>query len=285
MIKAIVLDVDGVIIGDKVGINSPFPSPEVIAVLKKIWAGGVFISLCTAKPHYSIQTIIDDAGLSNLHITQSGAVIINPIHNSILETHVLDVTKAIPILHSLLEKHIYTELYSLNDYYVQKNQIAAITDIHTRILQKPPIVVDSIITQAKLQEIVKVMPIAKDVQEKESLAPFCKNIEGDFSISWNIHPIALPYQFCVITAPGISKKQGLAAIAENLHIPPADMLAVGDSTSDWLFMEPCGYAAAMGNASPELKQLVSKKGEDHSYIGPSVDHNGIIDIFKHFSLL
>jgi hydroxymethylpyrimidine pyrophosphatase-like HAD family hydrolase len=63
------------------------------------------------------------------------------------------------------------------------------------------------------------------------------------------------------------------------------VLGVGDTTGDWKFMQLCHYAAAMGNASNELKELVETKGEDNFFIAPHVDNNGILEVFKHFSLL
>ena len=70
MVKGIILDVDGVIVGEKIGFNSPWPHPEVIKKLKDIKSKGVFISLSTAKAHFAIDKIINDAGLDNLHITE-----------------------------------------------------------------------------------------------------------------------------------------------------------------------------------------------------------------------
>ena len=53
-IKGIILDVDGVIIGEKIDFNSPNPHIDVINKLRKIRKKGISISLCTAKPHFSI---------------------------------------------------------------------------------------------------------------------------------------------------------------------------------------------------------------------------------------
>ncbi len=85
MIKGIILDIDGVIVGEKIGFNSPNPHIEVIKKLKEIREQGIVIVLCTAKPHYSIQTIINEAKLNNLHITNGGGVIIDPIDNIFLK--------------------------------------------------------------------------------------------------------------------------------------------------------------------------------------------------------
>jgi hydroxymethylpyrimidine pyrophosphatase-like HAD family hydrolase len=89
----------------------------------------------------------------------------------------------------------------------------------------------------------------------------------------------LPLQFGIITAPDTTKKQGALDIAKILDVPIENFLAVGDSTSDWKFMKICGFVAAMGNASDELKELVITK-DNKGYIGESVDENGIIEILN-----
>src|SRR3989338_9450622 len=75
-IKGIILDIDGVIIGQKIGFNSPSPHPDVIRALREIRLKGIFISLCTAKPHFAVDDIINLAKLDNLHISDGGSVII-----------------------------------------------------------------------------------------------------------------------------------------------------------------------------------------------------------------
>src|SRR3989344_4285564 len=113
MIKAIILDVDGVIVGEKIGFNSPFPHPEVIKRLKSIRQKGIPISLCTAKPHYAIHKIIENAELNNLHITNGGGVIIDPIDNFIFKKHTINPLDAVKVIEKYLSNEIYTEFYSV----------------------------------------------------------------------------------------------------------------------------------------------------------------------------
>jgi hydroxymethylpyrimidine pyrophosphatase-like HAD family hydrolase len=91
-------------------------------------------------------------------------------------------------------------------------------------------------------------------------------------------------QFGIITASGISKKQGAIDISQSTKIGLDYTLGVGDSLSDWQFIELCGYQAAMGNANNDLKSLVQKTNPRRSFISPSVNRNGVIDIFRHFQL-
>lgn len=109
-----------------------------------------------------------------------------------------------------------------------------------------------------------------------------EELNTGLTLSWGIHPVANPLKFGIITASNISKKEGAIEISKNMNIPLDNILAVGDSTSDWQFIELCGYGAAMGNASNQLKDLVKTKGDGHFYIGRNVDENGIIGILDYF---
>ena len=284
MIKTIILDVDGVIVGEKIRFNSPYPNLAVIDRLKLIKQKGISISLCTAKPHWSIQKIINDAGLDNLHITNGGGVIIGPIDNIILKKHLIDKEQSKKVLKQYLDNGVYTEFYTVDKYFIQENQKSDLTKTHTHILQRDPNFVSSLVDESQRQDVVKIMPIAKNEEDKNRLIELFEPFKNDLTLSWGIHPIALPHLFGIITAKGISKKQASLEIANNIGVKPEEILGIGDSASDWQFIEACGYGGAVGNASEELKKLVLSKGKSQSFVGKSVDENGILDIFNYFSL-
>lgn len=284
MIKALIVDVDGVIVGEKPGFNFPEPHPEVIACMKDIEAKGIPISLCTAKPLFSIQKIINDAGLHNLHITNGGGVIIDPLDKVILKSHNIDKNIVRQILQICLGRNTYVEFNSPEEYFSQFSQKSKITEIHANILQHEPHVVDSLMEEVENHDIVKIMPIVKDEQDMKELDSLLSPFKGDATISWGVHPFAMPRRFGIITAKGVSKAQATLEISNYSGIKPDEMLGIGDGTADWQFIEHCGYAGIMGNASDELKQLAAVKG-NRSYIGKSVAENGILDIFTYFGLV
>jgi Cof subfamily protein (haloacid dehalogenase superfamily) len=284
-IKGMILDVDGVIVGEKIGFNSPSPNMEVISALKRIKSRGIFVSLCTAKPHFAIKDIIERAKLDNLHITDGGGVIIDPIDNVILKSNIINSDSALKVLNIYLKNKVYTEYYTVDDYFIEESQVCEITKKHAHVLQRKPQLVNSIIESSKYNKITKIMPIARDEEDKKRLIELFKPFENDLVLSWGVHPVALPLQFGIITAKGISKKNAWEEIMKNSKISFDDVLGVGDSTSDWQFIQMCKYGAAMGNASKELKELIESKGKEFFYIAPSVDENGIIDVFKHFNIL
>ncbi|MFC1627021.1 HAD hydrolase family protein [Patescibacteria group bacterium] len=284
MIKGIILDVDGVIIGEKIGFNSPYPHPEVLKALKFIRQKGIFISLCTAKPHFAIDKIIKDAQLDNYHISDGGGVIINPITNKIVKQHLIDSKIASIVIKTFIKQSVYIEYYTVNDYVIQKDQVSKITKDHQHVLQKPPQVVKSLSESALLAKVTKLMPIAKNEDDRKNLEKIFEPFNDKLTLSWGVHPVILPLQFGIITAPGISKKEGAKDISESTKVPFKNILGVGDSLSDWQFIEMCQYGAAMGNAKQELIDLVQSKGSN-GFIGPSVDKNGILKILQHFKLI
>lgn len=282
-IKGIILDVDGVIVGEKIGVNSPNPNSEVIHKLKELKSKGIPISLCTAKPHFSIGNIIKEAGLDNYHITDGGSVIINPINHTIVKQHILDKELAKQVLKLYIENNVYTEFYTVDNYYIQKDQENNITPQHRHILQGDAVKLSNIVEESVKYDITKIMPIALDENDKVRVEKMFEELNTGLTLSWGIHPVANPLKFGIITAPRISKQEGAIEISKNIEVPLENLLAVGDSTSDWQFIKMCGYGAAMQNASDKLKELVQTKGENHFKISQkSVDENGIIEILDYF---
>lgn len=282
MIKGIILDIDGVIVGEKIGYNSPWPHPDVIAKLKEIESSGVAISLCTAKPHYAVRKIIDDANLNSLHITDGGAVIIDPIDNKVLKAYAIDKALAKRVIKTYLNAGVYVEAYTLDGYVLDRSQESELTATHTHILQCEPRIVDSLVDILDQLDICKIMPVAKNEAGKSRVVSLFKEFEEDLTLSWGVHPIALPHQFGIITAHGISKRQAAQEIENHLNIHPTYFLGIGDSTSDWQFMQDCGYVATVENGTDELKKLVLSK--DKRFIGGHVDGTGVLDIFAHWEI-
>ncbi|HVA97024.1 MAG TPA: HAD hydrolase family protein [Candidatus Acidoferrales bacterium] len=283
MIKAIILDVDGVIIGEKIGYNSPHPHPDVVVALKKVREKGIAVCLCTAKPHYSIAEEINQPNLHNPHIADAGAVIIDPIDKIIVEKHVLDKGLVKEILHTLREADVYVEFYTVEDYFIQKDSVSETTIKHTHILQRDPVLLTDIVEESGDYEITKIMPIGADNEDKKRISDVLEKFNAKASISWGVHPVALPLQFGIITAPESSKKEGAEAIVKSLGISFDDVLGIGDSTSDWNFIQLCGYGATLSNGTEELKENIKSKGEGKYFVSKgSVDENGLLEILQYF---
>jgi len=277
MIQGIILDIDGVIIGSIPGVNSPRPHPEVIEALSNIRKSWLFISLCTAKPQFAIYDIIEVCGLNNLHITDGGWVIIDPLDEETLRVFNIDEGIANEVIDLFISKGVYTEFYTQDDYFIQSNQRSAITEDHYKVLQKYPKEVD----RYDWERVTKIMPIARDKKEKDKIVQLFEPFTDKLTLSWWFHPVVNPLEFGIVTARGISKSYAAKQIADREGVSMEHLLGVGDSTSDWQFIQNCGYKVAMWNASQELKDLVLDAGW---FVASDVDENGILEVFEHFGL-
>lgn len=283
-IKGLILDVDGVLVGGKKGYNWPNPHPLIIETLKSLRAKGIVVSLCTGKGTFSIKNIVEAAHLDNVHIGDGGAIVVDFLHDKVIDSHIIErdiVEKTVTLLQ---QRGIYVELYTKDEYYIQKDFVGDKTAKHIEVLNKEPTIVPSLTEISHQLDIVKIMPIADDEQDKQRIIDLVGREINGLSLQWGIHPTALPYQFGIITAKGISKRQAARVISEYTSVPLDNYLGIGDGMTDWQFMEICGFAGVMGNGSQELKDKILGKGE-RGFVGGSVDENGVLDILKHFNVI
>lgn len=159
MIKLIVLDVDGVIVGHKVGVNFPYPNPKVISALKEIRQKEIPVVLCSGKYYHAIEPIILQAELRNPHIVNSGSMIVDPLGSKTIRTFTLEKNIVSGIIKTCLENNIYIEAYSQDEYFIQKSQVSDFTSKRLLILQKDALVVDSLLDAVSDKEIIRLVPI------------------------------------------------------------------------------------------------------------------------------
>ncbi len=84
---------------------------------------------------------------------------------------------------------------------------------------------------------------------------------------------------CLNVLPrGVDKGKGIQFLAEQIKIPPANMLGVGDSDVDLPFLRLVGHSAAPANANREVRDLVE-------YVSAEATTDGVRDILSHFKLI
>lgn len=279
------LDVDGVIVGDKEGFNFPHPNKDVIAALRKVRQNGVFVCLCTGKMAFAIGKIVRDAHLNNMHIVDGGALGIDPIDKKVSFQYTIDPSKALQLVHFYLLHNIYMEIYTKAEYFVFKRKINEYTKLHSAVLQREPRLVDDVDFILKEKDITKIFLIASNDDQKEFVdKSFAERFSKDMALGWTSNPNLKGWRLGLVTVKGVSKRKGVEDISKSINVPLDNILGIGDTMHDWPFIEICGYGATMADASEKLKGLVTLKGE-HGYVGKSVNENGVIDVLKHFGLL
>jgi hydroxymethylpyrimidine pyrophosphatase-like HAD family hydrolase len=283
-IRAIISDVDGVMVGRREGVNFPLPHRDVITALQRISAAGTPIVLCTAKFGYAIKDIAIQAKLRNPHITDGGALIIDWLDNRVVAQHALDREVANAYVEACLAQDIYTEIYTADTYYVQKSQAEQFTAKRTKLLQAEPIIATSLSEVVEHQAIIKVVNFSKGKDDQPAMESNTRRFGDRLTYIWSQHPYLVPRRGMIITAPGVSKQHASIEVAKCLGVPFDSILGIGDSESDWNFMQLCAYVATIGEDSVALQQLAESKDKAHRYFASTVDDHGIIEIFRHFDL-
>lgn len=281
MVRLIVLDVDGVIVGHQVGVNFPYPNQKVISALKKVRQQGTPIVLCTGKIYHAIEPIIQKAHLNNPHIANAGTLIVDPKTRK-FKSFNLDKNLVLDITTICLQNRLYFEIYFEDDYFIQEDAVSEITVRRTRILQKDPKIVKSLIEEVKHQTVAKITILATDEQERKRIEKLLEQYRDQATFTWTTNPSTNPWEYCLITSKEVSKAHALKEVANSLGVSLENALGVGDNLGDWEFMKLCAYAATMEDTSPHLKELVRSKGKDKFLIAPSVNENGILNIFDYF---
>lgn len=86
------------------------------------------------------------------------------------------------------------------------------------------------------------------------------------------------HQAAEITAKGIHKGIGILKTIEALGGHPQDVYVFGDSTNDIGMLEMFPHSIAMGNGSPQVKQIAS-------FVTKHVDDDGIVYAMEHFKII
>ncbi len=283
MIKAVVLDIDGVVVGSKDGYNFPHPSKKVISALQQIHNSGIPVSFITGKPTITAIQNIKAVGIDNAHIADGGGTIINPVKNEIISVSQVRY-EVLKELFELLPDASYVNPFSPEKYFLLKDIKNDFTDLYSRFLDHEPVLVDSLIDAVKDECITKINIFSFDETEKKKITEAVKKLSDKIDYNWTTNPHITPVQVMVVTSKGVSKQTGVKKLAGFLGISTSDVLGVGDTLHDWDFIQICGYKAAMGNAMQDLKDQINLEDEKQ-IIGGHIDDDGLIDIFRHFKLI
>jgi HAD superfamily hydrolase (TIGR01484 family) len=287
-IKAVVLDVDGVLVGREGGQNFPNPGQKIINALKKINAGGIPVILCTGRPFYTpvMKAIINGAGLNNFHVGDLGTLIMNPCIDKILFVQDLGCDTALPLAKKLIDEKIYTSLYTPQNYIVQKDQaVSKIMPLMAKAVDTMPELVDSLGSVIAVSKPLYFIAITNQDAEKSKIAEVCSFFNNEIELQRGNNPTLVEFYLGNIVPAGVSKASSLKLLLDHLGIPFENVLGAGDGVVDWEFMKFCGFRGTLKNAMPEVLEKTAAGDKERNFIGGDVDQNGILDVFRHFGLL
>lgn len=124
------------------------------------------------------------------------------------------------------------------------------------------------------RELGKEFSLSVDPPEGMSVEALYHRIEELNVIEKKVVEITHSQSAVDITISGVNKESGLEFFAEETGISFKEMAAVGDSRGDWPVLKKVALPLAPVNATPEIRELVNKKG---GYVSLYPTTQGVID--------
>ena len=279
MIKAIVTDVDGVLVGRKENGFFPYPSPTIIQAISQI-GKTLPVILCSGKPSFGLMPLIKSMELHNIHIAANGAVIFNPDTSEYI-VEPIEKTIAKTVIQTLEKNYINADFVSDRSFVHPKNNVTPFMQTLAKARFIQPILVENLINAIDDYPVVRIDVFVKS-EEKQIIETLLQSYQSLIELHWT----SVPFDHTslgMITKKGMSKNAALQIVAQKLQIDTLDILGIGDGLNDWDFMQHCGQIGVMGNAEKEL--VTASKACKNTIIGGDVDTDGVLDIFRAYKLI
>lgn len=244
MIKLVAIDLDGTLLSGAKTI-----SEKNQTVLAQAKAQGVKIVLCTGRPLTAITPFLECLHLreaGDYSITFNGGLVQKNDTGEIVRKHTLTLADVQTLL--AVAKELKMPMDILSDEVVLSFATSTYQTIYPQLNPLLTFVAtreDELTTQRLYNKAV----IA---YHQDKLAEWIPAI-----------PTAIKEQFEVIKTrsnllefmpKGVTKASGIALLAEELGLVPAEIMAIGDEENDLSMIEYAGIGVAMANATAEVKR-------------------------------
>jgi len=250
-IKLVAIDIDGTLLTPQGEI-----SPRTLTAVRAAQEAGIVVTLATARRYLNTRQLADTLGLSIPLITYDSALIIQHPQGDILHTHPLQaliaqqavdilIRHAIqPVVHHITHgvEEIWTGPAELDNIWIA-DYFAAFP----RVIQRMPY---TTLCTGHTDPLRVVAFATEDVIA--DLIPEVSTLQ----CSWNaIKQGNFGYAEMAIMHTHCSKASGLTALAQQLGIPLAQVMAIGDNNNDIEMLEAVGWGVAMGQASDTVRSI------------------------------
>lgn len=243
-VKLIALDIDGTLLNDQKEVPD-----EVRESLMRARNAGIRIALLSGRMPYAVELIEKKLGFSCVKACNAGTCVILDSGKTIMDFLNADLVRT--IYHEVAEKYqIPLWIYREKSWIVTR--IDSYVEAESRIIKKEP----KVMAMDLLHQIWKSQEGGPNkllfATDPQLIPMIAKDLERyreqglDFARS--------DAQYLEMFPKGADKGKALCMICEALHIDTADVMAFGDQELDLPLLKAAGYAVAMGNAIPLLKE-------------------------------
>jgi Cof subfamily protein (haloacid dehalogenase superfamily) len=231
-------------------------SPATRAALQDAEAAGLTVVFVTGRPPRWLHEVAEATGHTGIAVAANGAMLYDLHDETVVAEHLIDagalaeVTRALRAAFPSVSFGIeYGQGFGYEPDYRHDWEITPLTDRRGRPLPEP--------VQAELAQLIEqpaIKLLAKDVGADPDAfhAAAVELIGARATITRSGHSALLE-----ISAPGITKATGLAALAARHGAPAEQVAAIGDMPNDVPMLTWAGQPYAVANAHPSVREVAT----------------------------
>lgn len=290
MYKIIAIDLDGTLLNSQGEI-----SEENKIYLKKAIDSGIDVVLASGRPIDSVENLAYEIGANKYLISGNGAVVYGIQEKSILYNKFMSKEQVLRIIKLCKDNSIYCNVYTENEiiaeslnynilFYYRENankdeekrtKINIVNDMHKYIetsqvenYLKITVCDDS---QLIFNSILRKLKTITDVDVLD-VSHMSRKVIKD-----GTERVQIEYFYTEITNKNVNKWEALKYIMEKEGIDSSEVVGIGDNINDKELIQYSGLGIAMGNSSPDVKEVAKKVVSDNN-------SDGVAEAIKFFVL-
>jgi len=270
-IRCIAVDMDGTLLNSK-----RICTERTRKALKAAHDKGIFVTLATGRIYGQAVTFMKEMGFTAPIISSNGAVVRNDdtvYHIDLLPTEHLAWAQKVA-------REMDTNYFFFGDnyiYYQKDNQAHALFKkwgMETLLPDGSKLLVGYDTHEEVLAAVdghgVKALIYEADLEKNA-------RIRAALAENTSIRVVNSEPTNLDVGNPWVNKGIGVGPLAKALGILPQQIMGVGDGENDYELLKESGFAVAMGNSVPILKEIAD-------YVAPSNDEDGLAVAIEKFVL-
>lgn len=265
-IRVVFFDIDGTLLG----LDGQYTQAS-IEQIRRLQNAGIATAVASGRPYFAAKFIVESLGLYDPGVLCAGAHIVDPRSNETLYCATIDKTSCLQLTQVLRELDIHYEIYTESAYFIERDNVPEIREIHTQHMRVKPETCDflELIEQASTKSSgEKAEKSIEKSTQKSSVIKFLaavpkpvlhetlNNLEKRFpALIFSYAGIASypEWLFVSITSREATREAAFARMMEHYKVQPENVMSFGDAQSDCVFLNSAGIGVAMGNATDQAK--------------------------------
>ncbi len=248
-IRLVFFDIDGTLLNEQGDYSQALKQQ-----IHRLHRLGIKTAIASGRPSYAAQFLFDELAISDLGVFCTGAEVYHPKEQRHLNLHTLDLSRVQTLYERIRGLNIYCEFYTTQ--YHTRDKACDISQIHSQHLRAKPryVCADQMLSQSVT--MTKLLLGRKKQAPGASLREIaCEFPDMDFAFA---HFLARPeWEFASVISHAADKHAAFEQVLAYYQLQAHQVMSIGDSHSDKIFIEKAGVGVAMGNALDDVKRIAN----------------------------